>query len=70
MNDFKDKVVLISGSSRGVGLALARELVKRGALVVINARGIKRLDKAESEYLKDNDPCGLQSREAALGGKN
>jgi NAD(P)-dependent dehydrogenase (short-subunit alcohol dehydrogenase family) len=51
MKDFKDKVVLISGSSRGVGLALSKEFVKRGAKVVINARGEKRLNQAKSELL-------------------
>jgi len=52
MNEFQDKVVLISGSSRGVGFALAKELVKRGAKVVINARGNKRLDQAKSALQK------------------
>jgi len=51
MKDFKDKVVLISGSSRGVGLALSKEFVKRGAKVVINARGEKRLNQAKREIL-------------------
>jgi short-subunit dehydrogenase len=51
MNDFKEKVVLISGSSRGIGLALAKEFVKEGAKVVINARGDKRLNQAKSELM-------------------
>jgi len=40
---FKSKVALVSGASRGVGLALARQLVQSGAKVVITARGEKRL---------------------------
>lgn len=33
---FKDKVAVVTGSSRGWGLAIARELGKRGARVVVN----------------------------------
>lgn len=40
---FKDKVALVSGASRGVGFALAKQLVESGAKVVITARGEKRL---------------------------
>jgi NAD(P)-dependent dehydrogenase (short-subunit alcohol dehydrogenase family) len=43
MGHFKDKVVLISGSSRGVGFALAKSMVEDGAKVVITARTEKRL---------------------------
>ncbi len=40
---FKGKVALITGASRGVGFSVARELVKRGAKVVLSARGERRL---------------------------
>lgn len=46
-NFFQNKVALISGASRGVGFALAKELVQRGAKVVITARGEKRLLDSE-----------------------
>ncbi|GGE40339.1 3-oxoacyl-ACP reductase [Pullulanibacillus camelliae] len=34
--DFKDKVVLVTGSSRGIGAALAKAFAQRGACVIIN----------------------------------
>ncbi len=43
MGGYRDKVVLISGSSRGVGRALAARLVAEGARVVLGARGEQRL---------------------------
>jgi NAD(P)-dependent dehydrogenase (short-subunit alcohol dehydrogenase family) len=44
-----NKTALITGASRGLGLALARELVKRGWNLVIDARGADALDLARSE---------------------
>lgn len=46
---FYDKVVLVTGASRGVGFATARALILRGAKVVITARGAERLAAAHSE---------------------
>ena len=36
--DLKNKIVLVTGSSRGIGLAIAREFAKEGANIVLNAR--------------------------------
>ena len=52
MKYFKDKVVLISGASRGVGFAAARGFVKEGAKVVITARGEKRLFESKKILLE------------------
>ncbi len=44
-----DKVAIISGSSAGIGLAIAKSLAKAGASVVINGRTPDRLKAAEAE---------------------
>lgn len=44
---FKDKVAIVTGSSQGIGKAIALELLKRGAKVVINGRNIEKLKRTE-----------------------
>jgi NAD(P)-dependent dehydrogenase (short-subunit alcohol dehydrogenase family) len=44
--DFKNKVVLITGGSRGLGLVLAREFAREGSRLVICARDADELDRA------------------------
>lgn len=44
--DLKDKVVLITGGSRGLGLVLAREFAAEGARLVICARDEDELERA------------------------
>ena len=43
MYSLKDKVVLITGASSGIGKALATEALKQGALVAVCARNIEKL---------------------------
>lgn len=45
---WKNKVVIITGSSSGIGRSLAIEIGKRGGKVVINARNVKRLNQTYS----------------------
>jgi NAD(P)-dependent dehydrogenase (short-subunit alcohol dehydrogenase family) len=40
---------LITGASRGLGLALARELARRGWNLLIDARGVQALNQALAE---------------------
>jgi short-subunit dehydrogenase len=44
---FVDKTVVVSGGSRGLGLLIAREFVRRGARVAILARDAQELQRAE-----------------------
>ena len=43
------KVAIVTGASRGLGLALARELADRGWDLVIDARGEDALGEAAAE---------------------
>lgn len=53
MEDVKGRGVLITGASRGLGKALARALAKRGAKVVLVARGEEELGRAVSEIRRE-----------------
>jgi short-subunit dehydrogenase len=48
----RDKVVLITGSSRGLGLALAEEFAHHGAKIVLTARDAGELERAHALFLE------------------
>lgn len=47
----KNKRVLVTGGSRGIGLEIARHFLQEGAVVVISSRGQEQLTRAESELV-------------------
>jgi NAD(P)-dependent dehydrogenase (short-subunit alcohol dehydrogenase family) len=49
---FKDKVAIVTGSSRGIGRATAYRLARRGAVVVLNGRNTIRLENTRKEMEK------------------
>ncbi|UJW29079.1 SDR family oxidoreductase [Saccharothrix sp. AJ9571] len=49
MNSLKDRVAIVTGASRGIGLGIARTLVERGAKVCITARKPEPLAEAVRE---------------------
>jgi NAD(P)-dependent dehydrogenase (short-subunit alcohol dehydrogenase family) len=57
VNSFKDRVALVTGASRGIGLGVAKELVARGARVCITARKPEPLAEAVAEL--GGDTCAL-----------
>ena len=47
--DFKDKVVVITGASSGIGNALAYEFASRGARIVMGARNTEKLEETAAQ---------------------
>jgi NAD(P)-dependent dehydrogenase (short-subunit alcohol dehydrogenase family) len=58
---FKNKVGIITGSSRGIGRATALELCEQGAKIVLNGRNVAQLLKTKNEFTRMGfDVIGLQ----------
>jgi short-subunit dehydrogenase len=53
-NLFKDKVVVVTGASSGIGEAIAREFARNGCKVVLAARSEAKLQKIVKEINTDN----------------
>ena len=50
---FKDKVVIVAGASRGVGLATAKYVLLRGASVSISSSSVVNIAKARAQLLEE-----------------
>ncbi len=57
-NIFKDKVVIVTGASSGIGEAIAREFARYGSKLVLAARSEDKLSKITNE-LKANNNCDI-----------
>lgn len=53
-NLFKDKVVIVTGASAGIGEAVAREFARNGSKVVLAARSEAKLSKIVEELKVEN----------------
>src|SRR5438105_4456569 len=58
MRYWADKVALITGGSKGLGLAIARAAVVAGAHVVITARNQEQLAAAAASFSTSDRTCG------------
>jgi NADP-dependent 3-hydroxy acid dehydrogenase YdfG len=54
MLDLTDRVILISGASRGIGLAIARNLRARGCRLSLGVRDVRGLDGVVAEFGADS----------------
>jgi NAD(P)-dependent dehydrogenase (short-subunit alcohol dehydrogenase family) len=69
--DLRDRVVLVTGGSRGLGLLIAREMAMEGARLAIVARDTDELDLARRELAAAGGmrvlalPCDIRSQEEA-----
>lgn len=66
------QVVLITGGSRGLGLAIAEEFARHGARLAICARDLEELERARAILAETGAevmviPCDLTDRDAVLG---
>lgn len=52
-NIFKDKVVIVTGASSGIGEAVAREFARNGSKVVLAARSESKLAEIAGEIIKE-----------------
>lgn len=62
MTRFNDKTAIVTGASRGIGLAIAERLVADGAKVVITARKQEELDKAVASLGGPDVALGVAGR--------
>ena len=60
MSEIKDKVVIITGASSGLGEATARRLAKNGAKLMLAARREERLKELVAEIQKDGGTAKYQ----------
>jgi len=59
--ELKGKVAIVTGSSKGIGLAIARGLAEYGAKVVLSSRDQNAVDSAAHQFKKDGLTAIAQS---------
>ncbi len=70
--NLEGQVVLITGGSRGLGLAMAEEFARHGARLALCARDFEELERARAILAETGAevtviPCDLTDRDAVLG---
>ena len=62
-----DRMALVSGSTAGIGLAIATTLAQEGATVIVNGRTTERVDAAIAHIKQTVTNAKLQGVTADLG---
>ncbi len=65
MGILDDKTVVITGSSRGLGLAMARECAREGAAVVLSSRSPEAVEEAVARLRAEGRPAAGQACDVA-----
>ncbi|MGE5612527.1 MAG: SDR family NAD(P)-dependent oxidoreductase [Bacillota bacterium] len=68
--DFQDRVAIVTGGTRGLGLLLSHELLRRGARVAVLGRDLEELERGVSELTREGGeaigvPCDIRQRDQA-----
>ena len=63
MQTLKDKVALVTGSSRGIGKAIARKFAMEGSDIIVNYRKAGGSSQTQAEELcKEIEKMGCRTR--------
>jgi NAD(P)-dependent dehydrogenase (short-subunit alcohol dehydrogenase family) len=68
VQDFAGRVAVLTGATRGIGLAIAQEIVDRGGSVVVTARKPPELESAVAQLDPDGTGRAVASRGSADDG--
>lgn len=65
---FNNRVAVVTGSTQGIGLAIAKRLAKEGVKVVVTSRNIDKVNEAVDEIINDGGEafgikCNVTNRE-------
>ncbi len=63
---YRNKMVLITGASSGIGLAMSRELSKRGAHLILVARSENKLEEVAREIRKSGSEAHVFRSDLSL----
>ncbi|MGB5340615.1 MAG: SDR family NAD(P)-dependent oxidoreductase, partial [Thermoanaerobaculia bacterium] len=59
MRSLRDKLILITGGARGIGLAMARRLGRDGGRIVLSDLDAAELDRARESLQQDHVECSV-----------